>query len=77
MSKTKLTLKAFDLKIDEIAFNINTQDFDRIQMVADYFAKHFKCQTRLIDKKQKTKKKLGDVRKPYCIADFYTGEIEH
>lgn len=77
MNQNKLSFQSFDLKIDEIAFNINTQDFEKIQMIANYFAEHFKCQTRFIDKKEKTKKKLLYLRKPYCVADFYIGEIDY
>jgi len=35
---TKLNFESFDLKIDGIAFNIDTQDFDTIQMIANYLA---------------------------------------
>ena len=77
MKKNKFSFQSFDFKIDEIAFNINTQDFEKIQMIANYFAEHFKCQTRFIDKKKKTKKKLVYLIKPYCIADFYIDEIRH
>jgi hypothetical protein len=77
MKESKFNFQSFDIKIDEIAFNINTEDFDKIQMIANYFAEHFKCQTRFIDKKEKTKKKLVYLRKPYCVADFYIGEIDY
>ena len=77
MKQNKLSFKSFDLKIDEIAFNINTEDFDKIQMIANYFAERFKCQTRFINKKEKTKKKLVYLRKPYCVADFYIGEVDY
>jgi len=73
----KNNFKSFDLKIYEIAFNINTQDFEKIQMIANYFAEHFKCQTRFVNKKEKTKKQLVYIRKPSCVADFFTGEIEY
>ena len=77
MNQNNLSFESFDLKIDEIAFNINTQDFDTIQIIANYFAERFKCQTRFIDKKEKTKNKLVYLRKPSCVADFYVGEIEY
>jgi len=36
MNQNNFNFKSFDLKIDEIAFNINTQDFEKIQMIANY-----------------------------------------
>ena len=46
-------------------------------MIANYFAEYFKCRTRFVDKKEKTKKQLVYIRKPSCVADFFIGEIEY
>ena len=71
----KLNFESFDLKIDGIAFNIDTQDFDTIQMIANYLAERFNCKTRFIDKKQNTKTKLVDLQESSCTADFFINEV--
>lgn len=74
---TKLNFESFDLKIDGIAFNIDTQDFDTIQMIANYLAERFNCKTRFIDKKQNTKTKLVDLQESWCTAEFFINEVEY
>lgn len=42
---------SFDLEIDYLSFNLNSQDRTQVQKIADYLAQDFKCKSSIQNSK--------------------------
>ena len=70
----KLDFESFHIKIDGLAFNLKTQNREKIQKIAKYLASTYHCQTYFREKKKPKIIKLVNLHKPTCSAEFWVGE---
>lgn len=73
-----LTFQSERLKVDYLAFNLQTNGFKRLQEIADYLSDQYQCNSSLIDEKDSSRKQvLVQKSKNSCKAEFRIHSVKY
>lgn len=66
----EISFNSENLKVDYISFNIQSNDFKQIEIIANYLVNTFNCKSTLIDQSTKTRYQLTETNKNRYSAEF-------
>ena len=74
---TNINFDSKDLKVDYLSFNLQFNNPEQIQEIADFLADTFNCRSTLLDQSSKKRHLLAETNKNHYSAEFVVNSNKH